>query len=108
MHAFHIRYHNTQGTLMRILNAASRRALDIPFVHANASGLEHKATLLLEVSGKQIGQLCRDWHAIVDVTDVSVGAAPESLDDLDAEQWSTSQPYTSRGVRDASASAARA
>jgi hypothetical protein len=39
---------------------------------------------------------------------VSVGAAPESLDDLDAEQWSTSQPYTPRGVRDASASAARA
>jgi hypothetical protein len=108
MHAFHIRYHNTQGTLMRILNAASRRALDIPYVHANASGLEHKATLLLEVSVKQIGQLCRDWHAIVDVTEVSVGAAPESLDDLDAEQWSTSQPYTSRGVRDASASAARA
>jgi hypothetical protein len=55
MHAFHIRYHNTQGTLMRILNAASRRALDIPYVHAKASGPEHKATLLLEVNVKQIG-----------------------------------------------------
>jgi acetolactate synthase small subunit len=108
MHAFHIRYHNTQGTLMRILNAASRRALDIPYVHAEASGPEYTATLLLEVNVKQIGQLCRDWHAIVDVTDVSVGAAPESRDDLDAEPWAISHPYTSRGVRDASASAARA
>ena len=25
---FHIRYRNTQGTLMRILNAVSRRALE--------------------------------------------------------------------------------
>ena len=27
---FHIRYRNTQGTLMRILNAVSRRGLDLP------------------------------------------------------------------------------
>ena len=33
---FQIRYRNTQGTLMRILNAASRRGLDIPSVHARA------------------------------------------------------------------------
>ncbi len=37
MQAFHIRYRNTQGTLMRILNAASRRGLDMPSVHAEAA-----------------------------------------------------------------------
>ncbi len=36
MQTFHIRYRNTQGTLMRILNAASRRGLDIPAVQAEA------------------------------------------------------------------------
>ncbi len=34
MQAFHIHYRNTQGTLMRILTAVSRRALDITYVHA--------------------------------------------------------------------------
>ena len=36
MQAFHIRYRNTQGTLMRILNAVSRRGLDLPYVQAEA------------------------------------------------------------------------
>src|SRR5689334_12628796 len=74
MHAFHIHYRNTQGTLMRILTAVSRRGLEIPYVLASASGHGHRADLLLDVNAKQIGQLCRDWHAIVDVTDVRVGA----------------------------------
>jgi hypothetical protein len=39
--------------------------------------------LLLEVTSKQIGQLCRDWHAIVDVTDVRVGTpTPEMLESV--------------------------
>jgi acetolactate synthase small subunit len=73
MQAFHIQYRNTQGTLMRILNAASRRGIDMPYVQATPAEREHAVTLLLQVSPKQIGQLCRDWHAIVDVTDVRAG-----------------------------------
>ena len=81
MHAFHIHYRNTQGTLMRILTAVSRRALDVHYLHSTATGTGHRADLLLEVNAKQIGQLCRDWHAIVDVTDVRVGTpTPEMLE----------------------------
>jgi acetolactate synthase regulatory subunit len=80
MHAFHIHYRNTQGTLMRILTAVSRRGLSIEFLKASAHGTGHRADLLLEVNEKQIGQLCRDWHAIVDITDVRVGTpTPEML-----------------------------
>ena len=83
MHAFHIHYRNTQGTLMRILTAVSRRGIEIPYVQASASGSGHRADLLLEVNPKQIGQLCRDWHAIVDVTDVRVTTpTPEMLETI--------------------------
>lgn len=74
MNVFHIRYRNTQGTLMRILNAASRRGIDMPYVQAEPAEHTHKLTLLLDVNPKQIGQLCRDWHAVVDVIDVRGGA----------------------------------
>jgi len=84
MHVFHIRYRNTQGTLMRILNAASRRGIDLPYVQAEPSEHTHKATLLLDVNPKQIGQLCRDWHAIVDVMDVRSGAPIKELWDQHA------------------------
>jgi acetolactate synthase small subunit len=70
MQVFHIRYRNSQGTLMRILNAASRRGLDLTSVHAEYSGQDHAATMMLEVSQKQIGQLYREWHSIVDVIEV--------------------------------------
>ena len=73
MHVFRIRYRNTQGTLMRILNAASRRALDMPYVKAEPAEHLHELTLLLDVTLKQMGQLCRDWHAVVDVVDVRSG-----------------------------------
>ena len=88
MQAFHIRYRNTQGTLMRILNAVSRRALDMSYVQAQAEpiGELHKATLLLEVSPKQSGQLRRDWYAIVDVTEVR-SSVVEDIADLDSV-WS--------------------
>ncbi len=73
MQTFHIRYRNTQGTMMRILNAASRRGLDIPYVQAEPIEHTHQITLLLEVNPKQVGQLCRDWNAIVDVIHVLAG-----------------------------------
>jgi acetolactate synthase regulatory subunit len=74
MQAFHIHYRNSQGTLMRILTAVSRRALDLTYVHAEMGpdGQTAKVTLLLNVSPKQIGQLRRDWLAVVDVQDVRV------------------------------------
>ena len=84
MHVFHVRYRNTQGTLMRILNAASRRGIDLPYVQAEPAEHTHKATLLLDVNPKQIGQLCRDWHAIVDVIDVRSGAPIKELWDQHA------------------------
>jgi acetolactate synthase regulatory subunit len=74
MQAFHIRYRNAQGTLMRILNAVSRRGLDLTSVHAEYAGQDHAVTLLLEVSQKQIGQLSREWYAIVDVIEVRSSA----------------------------------
>ena len=74
MQAFHIRYRNTQGTLMRILNAVSRRGLDLPYVQAEPIEHTHQVTLLLEVNPKQVGQLYRDWNAIVDVIHVRAAA----------------------------------
>ena len=82
MHVFHIRYRNTQGTLMRILNAASRRGLDIPTIEAGAADRDHKLTLHLEVNAKQVGQLTRDWYAVVDVIDVHAAIAVETSGDL--------------------------
>jgi len=107
MHAFHIHYRNTQGTLMRILTAVSRRGLDVPYVHAASAGHVHRADLLLEVNAKQIGQLCRDWHAIVDVTDVQVDTpTPEMLEA--AAGFAGPHPPASAGANGRSASAAMA
>ena len=74
MQTFHIRYRNTQGTLMRILNAASRRALDLPAVQAEAAEHDHQVTLALDVNQKQVGQLYREWYSIADVHSRSVPA----------------------------------
>jgi acetolactate synthase small subunit len=79
MHVFHIRYRNTQGTLMRILTAASRRAIDTPYVQAEPCGHEHRVTLLMDVTQKQVGQLSRDWYAIVDVLDVHPAIAVQEV-----------------------------
>ena len=107
MQAFHIHYRNTQGTLMRILTAVSRRGIEVPYVHASSSGQVHRADLLLEVNPKQIGQLCRDWHAIVDVTDVRVGVpTPEMLEA--AAGFAGPHPPASAGANGRSASAAMA
>jgi len=75
MQVFHIRYRNVQGTLMRILNAISRRALDLTSVHAEAAGQDHAVTVQLEATPKQIGQLYREWYGIVDVIEVCSGVA---------------------------------
>ncbi len=107
MHAFHIHYRNTQGTFMRILTAVSRRGIEMPYVLASASGHAHRADLLLDVNAKQIGQLCRDWHAIVDVIDVRVGVpTPEMLES--ATGFSSAHPPASAGATGRSASAAMA
>ena len=107
MHAFHIHYRNTQGTLMRILTAVSRRGLEMPYVVATASGHARRADLLLDVNAKQIGQLCRDWHAIVDVIDVRVGVpTPEMLES--AAGFGAPHPPSSATAGGRSASAAMA
>ena len=104
MQAFHIHYRNTQGTLMRILTAVSRRALEAHYVHAAPSGNVHRVDLLLEVTPKQVGQLCRDWHAIVDVTDVRVGAPTPEM--LEAIAFAGPHPSAAAGSQTASAAMA--
>jgi acetolactate synthase regulatory subunit len=107
MHAFHIHYRNTQGTLMRILTAVSRRGIEMPYVQASAAGHGHRASLLLDVNTKQIGQLCRDWYAIVDVMDVNVGVpTPEMLDS--AAELPSAHPPASASAGGNTASAAMA
>lgn len=105
MHAFHIHYRNTQGTLMRILTAVSRRGIEVPYMQASPSGQAHRADLLLEVNPKQIGQLCRDWHAIVDVADVHVGdPTPEMIES--ASGFGGAHPPSFAGANGRSATAA--
>ena len=104
MQVFHIRYRNAQGALMRILNAASRRGLDLSSVHAEAAGQDHAVTLQLEASHKQIGQLCREWYAIVDVIDVRSSAALRQHGD---PEWAPLPPG-SAGMTNQSARAALA
>jgi acetolactate synthase small subunit len=104
MQLFHIRYRNAQGALMRILNAVSRRGLDLTSVHAEYAGHDHAVTLLLEVSHKQIGQLYREWYAIVDVIEVHSSTAPRG----EAEAPWVPHPPASASVTEQSARAALA
>ncbi len=98
MQIFQIRYRNTQGTLMRILNAVSRRGLDMPSVHADAVEQDHEVTLVLVVNSKQIGQLYREWYAIADVIHVRSGAAHEA-------DWTNAHPPTGVSIQRAAARA---
>jgi acetolactate synthase small subunit len=102
MQVFHIRYRNAQGALMRILNAVSRRGLDLTSVHAEYAGQDHLVTLLLDVTHKQTGQLYREWHAIVDVIEVRSSAA---LREHEEAVWA---PHPPASVAEESARAARA
>jgi acetolactate synthase small subunit len=106
MQAFHIHYRNTQGTLMRIMNAASRRGIDMPYVHAVPSGYAYTLTLLLDVNPKQTGQLCRDWRAIVDVVNVRAGAA--ETETAGRSQWFAPHPPASVNAPPAAARSAMA
>ena len=76
-------------------------------MHAAASGPGHRADLLLEVNEKQIGQLCRDWHAIVDVTDVRVGTPTPGMMEA-AAGFGAPHPPASASAGGRSASAAMA
>jgi acetolactate synthase small subunit len=98
MQTFHIRYRNTQGTLMRVLNAASRRALDLPVVQAEPAEHDHQVTLALDVNQKQVGQLYREWYAIADVIKVSSGTAH-------ATPWASSHPPTGVSMEESRAAA---
>jgi acetolactate synthase small subunit len=93
---FHIRYRNTQGTLMRILNAASRRGLDLPAVYAEQSEQDHQVTLLLDVNQKQVGQLYREWYSIADVIHVGTGHV---------QTWASAHPPAGVTVDEARAAA---
>jgi acetolactate synthase regulatory subunit len=85
MQVFTVRYRNTQGTLMRILNAVSRRGLDIISVHAERTGSDFQVALAVPANPRQASQLHREWYAIVDVTHVT--SAPAH-----AEEWSAPHP----------------
>jgi len=98
MQAFQIRYRNTQGTLMRILNAVSRRGLDMPSVYAEAADQDHQVMLVLEVNPKQVGQLYREWYAIADVLDVRSRSAQ-------AMEWTTRHPQAGVTLEDQRAAA---
>ena len=86
MHMLHVHYRNTQGTLMRILNAVSRRGIELPYVQAEPLGPTHRVALLLDLHPKQVGQLNRDWRAIADVMDVRAGVPTEHVLDL-TDSW---------------------
>ena len=75
--------------MMRILNAVSRRGLDLTSVHAESAGQDHAVTMLLEVTHKQIGQLYREWYAIVDVIEVRSSAA---LHEQEEAAWAPHPP----------------
>ena len=104
MQLFHIRYRNAQGALMRILNAVSRRGLDLTSVHAEYAGHDHAVALLLDVTHKQTGQLYREWHAIVDVIEVRSSAILREQ----AEAAWAAHPPASAGGSEQSARAALA
>ncbi len=110
MQAFHIHYRNTQGTLMRILTAVSRRALDITYVHAQVQPDDqiYKVTLLLDVNPKQVGQLRRDWFAIMDVEDVRIAPAETIADHAATWPASGRPPSSTTRSADDTARAARA
>jgi acetolactate synthase small subunit len=104
MQVFHILYRNTQGTLMRILTAVSRRGIEMPYVQAEPTDQWHKVTLLLDVNPRQIGQLSRDWHAVVDVMDVRAGA-PKEIAEYGGAWAGTPHPPTPAVAREAASGA---
>ena len=99
MQMFHVRYRNSQGALMRILNAVSRRGLELTSVHAEYAGIDHGVTLLLNVTQKQSGQLYREWNSVVDVLEVRSTAALRDPDTMWAAHPPASQPIVRQAAR---------
>ncbi len=100
MQAFHICYRNTQGTLMRIMNAVSRRGLDLLSVQAGPAENDYHVTLMLDVNQKQVGQLHREWYSIADVTDVRSSAALRAPGETATQgaEWGSPHPPASDGL----------
>jgi len=96
MQVFHIRYRNTQGALMRILNAVSRRGIDLTSVHAEYAGHDYAVTMMLALSHKQSGQLYREWNAIVDVIDVRSTSA---MREYEPGAWAPHPPASETGAQ---------
>ena len=80
---------------MRVLNAVSRRGIELPYVQATAIETGYRVTLLIDVNPKQIGQLSRDWHAIVDVVDVRAGVPTQEMLELAGDWVATPHPPAS-------------
>jgi acetolactate synthase regulatory subunit len=102
MQTFQIRYRNTQGTLMRILNAAVRRGIELQSVQAGIADQDHRVTLLLQVTQKQARQLYREWYSVADVTDVGYGAVQHGHGD-DGNVWSSVHPPAPEALTELSA-----
>lgn len=77
MTLFQIRYRDTQGTLMRILGAISRRAISMPYLETSPEGGVQRLLLTLNVTPKQASQLLREWNATIDVVEVQTSVSPQ-------------------------------
>jgi hypothetical protein len=60
------------------------------------------------VNTKQIGQLSRDWHAIVDVVDVRAGAPTQEILKIASEWMAAPHPPASAATTGSSSRAAMA
>jgi len=99
MQVFQIRYRNTQGTLMRILNAASRRGLELTTVQATRNGNDFLVSLSLDANPKHTGQLFREWYSIMDVIEV----LPPTPAQAHEASWNSPHPPASAPVNRAQA-----
>ena len=86
---------------MRVLNAASRRGMEITALQSFACGPDFFVTLPLEANSRQIGQLTREWHSIMDVIEV-LGPLQEFAQET---PWIAAQPPASAPQSRAQASA---
>jgi acetolactate synthase small subunit len=99
MQVFQVRYRNTQGTLMRILNAASRRGLELTTVQSAPRGADFLVTLFLDANPKHTAQLIREWYSIMDVIEVP---APSATQNHEAS-WAAPHPPASAPLQPAEA-----
>ena len=98
MHLFQVRYRDSQGTLMRILNAVSRRGISMPYLQAEPSAQANTVTLMLAVNARQAGQLMRDWNAVIDVIEVLPATQTTEQPKPPQEDWSLRSQVTAMAV----------